>query len=510
MKTNQVKMGVILSYVIIVLSNLLGLLLTPYMLRSLGKSEYGLYALIGAFVGYLSVLDFGLGNTIVRYVAKYRAEGDKKGEENFLATCMLVYVVIAVIVLCVGSVLWFYLDKVFQNSLTPAELDRGKIMFAILVVNLAVSLPGGAFASIMQGYEEFVFPRMVNIARLLLRTVVIVALLLGGYKAIGIVVAETVFNLLIIGVNLAYVFGRLKTKIRWHAFDKLLLLEVFGYSFWVFLNVIMDQIYWRVGQLVLGVMLGTAVVAVFAIGFQMVTCYMQFSTAISGVFLPRVTRMVTSNASGEELTDLMIRIGRLQFISLGLLLGGFVVVGKAFVLLWAGPGYEDAWLIALLVMLSVTMPLVQNLGISILQAKKRHAFRSIICVVISVINFGIGIWLTKHYGMMGMAWATALSLIVGQIIAINLYYHFSIGLNIPRFFKELCHGLLPAFALTLCIGIASWWLPVLGIIGFILRGSAFAVVYVLTMWYFGMNNDERGLFSRPAMALWQRLLTRKA
>ena len=72
---NQVKAGAILNYVIIGLNTLLGLLYTPYMLHMLGQNEYGLYSLVASIIAYLTILDFGFGNAIVRYTAKFRAEG---------------------------------------------------------------------------------------------------------------------------------------------------------------------------------------------------------------------------------------------------------------------------------------------------------------------------------------------------------------------------------------------------------------------------------------------------
>ena len=62
---NQRRWGALLSYVNIILTVAVGLLYTPLMLRLLGQSEYGLYSLIGSVIGYLSVLDMGLGNTLV-------------------------------------------------------------------------------------------------------------------------------------------------------------------------------------------------------------------------------------------------------------------------------------------------------------------------------------------------------------------------------------------------------------------------------------------------------------
>ena len=83
---NEVRAGVILSFLTLALTNIVALVLTPYMLRSFGQSEYGLYVLIGTLVSHLSLLDLGLGTAVVRYVAHYRAMKDRRAEENFLAT----------------------------------------------------------------------------------------------------------------------------------------------------------------------------------------------------------------------------------------------------------------------------------------------------------------------------------------------------------------------------------------------------------------------------------------
>ena len=82
MKTNQLKMGVILSYITLIIGNIIPLFYTPWMLNILGKSEYGIYSLSNSIVGYLSLLSFGLGNSMVKFITDYIAKEDKKGERN--------------------------------------------------------------------------------------------------------------------------------------------------------------------------------------------------------------------------------------------------------------------------------------------------------------------------------------------------------------------------------------------------------------------------------------------
>ena len=137
MRLNQLKIGVILSYLTILLQVSIGIILTPFMLKMLGQSQYGLYQLIGAFVGYMTILDFGLGNAVVRYVAQYRQQNDKSRESNFLAMTLIMYYVISIFAVIIGIILYYNLGNIFTKTFSAIELDQAKTMFMILIINLA-------------------------------------------------------------------------------------------------------------------------------------------------------------------------------------------------------------------------------------------------------------------------------------------------------------------------------------------------------------------------------------
>ncbi|GFI41918.1 hypothetical protein IMSAGC017_01964 [Thomasclavelia cocleata] len=79
MKTNQLKIGVILSYVGMIVQNIISIVYTSLMLRLLGKSEYGLYQLVFSVVSYLGLLSFGFGSTYVRFYSRYKVKDDVDG-----------------------------------------------------------------------------------------------------------------------------------------------------------------------------------------------------------------------------------------------------------------------------------------------------------------------------------------------------------------------------------------------------------------------------------------------
>lgn len=497
MPVNQLKAGVVLNYVVIFLNTVVGLLYTPYMLRMMGQSEYGLYSLVASVIAYLTVLDLGFGNAIVRYTAKFRAE--KKTEEQYemFGMFFLLYLVIGIIAFGIGLGLYFNVDTLFGNTMTAVELGRARIMMLLLVANLAFTFPMSIWGSIIQAYEDFVFQKSLNIIRIILNTAVMICLLHFGYKAVAMVVVQTIFNILTLVVNFIYCRRKLNIHIyfRFKHFHWGFLKEVALYSFWIFLNAIMDRVYWSTGQFVLGAMVGTVAVAVFAIAIQLEGMYMQFSTAISSVFLPKVTAMVATNRSRKEISDLFIRTGRIQYIVLAYILSGFIIFGRQFIELWAGAGYTDAYIISLLFFIPLTVPLIQNLGITILQARNEMKFRSVLYIIIALVSLGMQIVLTRYFGGTGCAMGVSGALVVGQILIMNVYYRRRQDLDIKTFWKEISKmSIIPIvliFSSMLVIrhffALDSWGKLILGI-------AAFSLVYIPLFFRFSMTDDERNLF----------------
>lgn len=497
MPVNQLKAGVVLNYVVIILNTVVGLLYTPYMLRMMGQSEYGLYSLVASVIAYLTVLDLGFGNAIVRYTAKFRAE--KKTEEQYemFGMFFLLYLVIGIIAFGIGLGLYFNVGTLFGDTMTAVELGRARIMMLLLVANLAFTFPMSIWGSIIQAYEDFVFQKSLNIFRIILNTAVMICLLHFGYKAVAMVVVQTIFNVLTLVLNFIYCRKKLNIHIyfRFKHFHWGFLKEVAIYSFWIFLNAIMDRVYWSTGQFVLGAMVGTAAVAVFAIAIQLEGMYMQFSTAISSVFLPKVTAMVATNRSHKEISDLFIRTGRMQYIVLAYILSGFIIFGRQFIELWAGAGYSDAYIISLLFFIPLTVPLIQNLGITILQARNEMKFRSVLYIIIALVSLAMQIVLTRFFGGIGCAMGVSGALVVGQILIMNVYYRRRQDLDIKTFWKEISKmSIIPIvliFSSMLVIrhffALDSWGKLILGI-------AAFSLVYIPLFFRFSMTDDERNLF----------------
>lgn len=499
MEVNQIKVGAFLSYVIIALNNVIGLLYTPFMLRMMGQTEYGLYSLVASVVAYLTVLDFGFGNAIVRYTAKLRAEGDKEKQYEMFGVFLILYSVIGLLTFLIGLVIYTNVDVLFKVTMSLEEMSKVRIMLLLMICNLAFTFPMSIFGSIITAYENFIFQKVVNLLRIILNPVVMILMLLMGYRAIGMVVIVTIFNVLTLLINAWYCFYKLKirVKVRRSGFDWGFLKEVSIYSFWIFLNAIMDRIYWDSGQFILGVYTGVSIIAVYAVALQLVNIYKGFSTAIAGLFLPRITVMVTNNEGDGRISDLFIKTGRLQYIIMAFILSGFVVFGKYFIIFWAGPDYVEAYYIAMVLFIPLFIPLIQNIGITILQAKNKMKFRSILYAVLSIGSLGISIPLAKQYGGIGCAVGTASALVIGQIIIMNIYYHKKVGLDMIEFWKEIGRmSVVPALLCSTSLVLLQY-INLDSLLLFVVAVILFSIVYMITFWFKGMNQYERNLFLKP-------------
>lgn len=505
---NQLKVGAALNYVSICLNMVVGLLYTPYMLRMLGQSEYGLYSLAASIIAYLTVLDLGFGNAIIRYTAKFRAEGKQREQEEMFGMFFILYIGIGVIAMIAGSVLSLNVENMFSRAMTESEVHRTRIMLWLMTFNLAFTFPMSIWGSIMSAYERFVFQRIVSIIRSVLNPVVMILLLVVGYKAIAMVVVTTIFNVATLLVNWWYCKYKLTIKVRFAKFKWAFLKEVSIYSFWIFLNAIMDRIYWSTGQFVLGIYKGSVAIAVYAVAIQLESMYMMFSTAISSVFLPKVTSMVTKGSSDEEISDLFIRTGRIQYIVMAYILSAFVVFGKQFIILWAGDDYADAYYLTLMFFVPLTVPLIQNLGILILQARNQMKFRSMLYIVIALCSLGLSIYFAQIYGGYGCAFVTGMALLIGQGLIMNIYYQKKQRINIKGFWWEILKmSIVPAVFIVVGLYALNHFEPSnMTVLDFTKYLILYTVLYIPLFLIFSINKEEKDLLLYPVLLIIRRVV----
>jgi O-antigen/teichoic acid export membrane protein len=467
----------------------------PILLKSLGKSNYGLYQLIGSIIAYMAVFDFGLSSTITRYYSKYLVMKDEKGKENILAITLILYGLLTILLVIVGLFIYISLDRIFSKSLTQTELFLAKKMFIILIINMMITIPANIFISIINAYEKFVFLKLLNMMQTVLGPIAIVLILHIYPSALYLVIIQALLNLAIIITRMYYCLKVLNVRIRLHNWDKQLVNELFVFAFFVFLTAVMDQIFWKTDQIILGVFVGTSSVAVYAIASQLLMNYMLISTTISGTFLPQITKMVASEVTDNVLSNLFIKIGRLQFLILSCTVTGFALFGKQFLLLWVGDAYSDAYYIILLIIIPFSVDLIQNIGLSIMQAKNLYSFRAKVFFAIAIVNIVMSIPLAIYFEGIGCAIASAISYFLGNILVMNLYYQKKVKIDIIAFWGEIYKISIPLFMVFFLGVVINHICHGNSILNLLLKIIIYISFYFILMFKFAMNEYEKSIIS---------------
>lgn len=489
---SQRKFGVLLSYLNILLQVIIGFLYVPILLSFIGKSEYGLYQLMGSLIAYFSVMDFGLSAAVIRFYAKYRALRDKVGMENILAISLRGYGIVTILVLVMGGICYYFLNTIFSGSMSMAEIEESKDIFLLLLLNIVVTLSTMVFRSIINAEERFLFLKGMETVQLLIQPALVVLVLMRHPSAFSVAAVQTVLNIVLSGARVFYCYHVLHITIRFHYWNHELFSAFRKLALSVFTVSLIDQIFWKMNQIILGIISGTDAVAVYSIASLIYMNYMALSTAISGVYLPHVTGMVAKKESMEELSSLFIQIGRWQYYLLALVATGFIIFGRQFISMWAGKGFEDSYLITILIILPFTVDLIQNIGLSILQAMNQYDFRARIYFLTGILNLLLAIPLGIEYGGIGCAIATGLSMLVGNGFIMNWYYAKNIHLAIRQFWKEI--GRISIIVL-ICLVIGYFgniflWVSD-GVIPFLTKAFLYTALYVLLIYRFTMTNAER-------------------
>ncbi len=490
-ESNERRKGAILSYVSIIVNTIVQLIYTPFLIHSLGQSEYGLYSIVSQLIGYLTVLDLGFGNAIVVYSSKYHEKKEYDNENKLYGMFFRLYCLIGLIAVIIGVILFFLTPSIFGNSMTDSELYKMKVLMIILTVNLAISFPFSVYESIITAREKFTFKKIMNISSTLLKPIIMIPLLFMGCKSIVMALVITFVNVLIMISNYCYCKNKLNIKIRYSGIDKILFKELFAYSFWIFLNQLVDKANWSVDQFILGAVCGTVITSVYAVASQINSLFINLSTAISGVLLPKVSKMVAQKSSDIDLSNEFIKIGRIQYYIIFLIASGLTLFGKEFFIAWVGNDYVDAYYISLIIIIPLSLTLIQNLGISILQAKNLHKFRSVLYVIIAIVNVIISVPFAKMYGGIGAALGTSLSLIIGNIIVMNIYYYKKVHLDIPKFWLSILHMTIPFIIPVFVILVFKSFIVLHGYLSIFVYGSIYTFLYCIIAYFFDMNDYEK-------------------
>lgn len=491
MAVNQIKVGAIISYIALFLNVLIGLLYTPWLINTIGKSDFGLYTLAMSIIGLLA-FDFGLGNATSKFISQYLAEDRQDKVNDLVGMIYKLYLIIDVCILLIMGVLFFFLPHIY-SGLTPEELDRFTDVFLIAALFCVISFPFIPQNGILNSYEKFVQLKSCDLFNRLFIVLTMSLCLVLGYGLYALVLVNSISGILTILIKQWIIQHDTKLRVNFSFWGKSEIRTILTFTFWVTVVALSQRMIFNIAPSILGVFSDSKAIAALGIAITLESYVYLIANALNGMFLPRVSRLMVTDGPNEVL-ELMIKIGRIQIYIIGFILILFIAFGHHFIQVWIGDEYDIVYPCFVLIALPSFLHLPQEIGLTYLVAANKVKNQAYIYIFMAVINLLLAIPLTILYGGIGLCFAIFIAYVFRTICLDYLFYK-DLKLNVWSFFKKSYAKLfLPLVVVLLCAYIINVLFHIEGWLGLIIKGLFYTILYVFMVYVACFDKYEKDLF----------------
>lgn len=490
-RLDQVKVGAVLSYLSIILNIVAGLVYTPWMIEQIGTSDYGLYTLANSIIT-LFLIDFGLSASVSRFVAKYRVEGNQEKIESFLATIYKLYLLIDFIIFAVLIAVFFNLSSIYRQF-SPEEIERLKVVYCIAGGYALISFPCVTFSGILQAYEKFIPMKFADMLYRILVIVTTVVALINDYGLYGLVAAQSLAGLVDIAYKYYFVRKNVRVKLTHHKVDKDEAKELVTFSAWTTVASIAQRLIFTITPTILGMVAANASwdIAIFGIVVTIEGYSYTITSAIDGMFLPKISNIVTLDDSDKRLTNLAINVGKFQFFVNGLIIVGFALVGREFITLWMGKEYLMAYYGILLVIVPSIFYNSLQIGTTTIIVKNLVNYRAYVAIAMGLINVVLSFILSTKFGVMGACVSIFFAYMFRSIFT-AVIIELKTEINIKVFAKK-CY-LRMSVPVILSLAVSYWVLKLikgLSWLHLVVSGIVIVVIYCVLVYLLGLDSEDK-------------------
>jgi O-antigen/teichoic acid export membrane protein len=496
--TKQIKYGSLMSYLTIFINIILGIVYTPWILRMIGSSHYGLYTLATSLIS-LFLMDFGMSAAVTRFLAKYRAEGETEKINTFVGFSIKFYLFITAVVMVVLVGVFLNIDRIYGN-LTSDELETFKVVFLITAFFLVFCFPVNVCNGILNAYEEFVALKSIDLLNKVGTVVVTVIALIWNGGLYSLILINGAFNLIAFAAKLIVIKMCVPIHASFVHTGRGEVKEVFSFSVWSTIQSISNQAIFNLMPSVLAMVVNTLAITIYGFASQMEGYVYNITSAINGMFIPRISKIIVGKEDAKDVLPLMVKVGRINHSVAMILLIGLTLLGQEFVRLWVGPEYSRLYYCILLLAYPYFITAPQQIAYNSVIVLNKVKYTAIINVAAGILNLCVAYFIAGKFGVVGVCAVTCLVFTL-RAVCHNIIYRFVLKIDIWRFFQQCQIKLLLPFFLTCILAYLTIRLipcPVMagGVTGWMwfgLKCAIVAVIYVIIMWICGWNKEEKAL-----------------
>lgn len=489
------NVGILFSYISVVVTMISGLVLSSFLLKKLGNTEYGLYQSISSFANYLVLFEFGTGTVMTRNISLCMSTNDdlnrKENINKSYSTVFFISIVLSVLIFIVSMLFYFCIDTIYSNTMTFQQINYAKNIFVFLTVYIIVTYLTQSFSGFLLGVEEYSFAKIISILKIILRTVLIIVIISFYRYAIIIAVIDMILSILALFITFIYCRGKYKVKLSYRYFDKKIFKMSIPLCLALLLQTITTQANSNVDKFVIGIMMSLESVTVYSVAQYIYSIFSNAVTIPASMYMPEISKNIAKGLKGKQLTETLIQPCRLTALIGGIIMCGFFAVGKQFISVLYGDDKVIAWIYALIIIVPMFVNMTNSVIINILDIINKRLIRSLALLGTTIANIVLTVILIGKLGIIGAVIATAVTMIIGNIILLNVYYQKKLGIKILYLFFYAYKGILIFQILS---GVIVFFIAQLftnDIIALLVGGILFLVLSFSLFAIFGLNDYEK-------------------
>ncbi|RJO65807.1 MAG: hypothetical protein C4540_00070 [Candidatus Omnitrophota bacterium] len=470
-----------------------GFFLMPFIVHKLGNSLYGIWVLVLSLTGYMGIFDIGVSNSIVKFVSKFNAEGDFKNLNKVATTSFIVQGLVGIVIIIfsiIGPSLTIHAFKI-----DPLLRKDFLLSFSIVGFALAIKFFFGLFSSILEAYKRADIMSNIEIATLILQSTLIVISLLNHCGIIVLSLILLCVNIIREILRAIFAFKicpNLSIQLKLANFQTLKL--IFGYSFYIFVLTISSKLIYQTDNVIIGIFIGSGAITHYSIASRLVLYAQSFLLTVSGVLLPFASEF-EAKKEHENIKKLLYSGTKYCFMISSLICLTFILTGKELITYWMGQDYILSYPILIILTLPYAVAPSYLIMNSLLKGIGKLRFLSAAIVTEAVINLILSIILVKRFGLIGVAWGTAIPMIINRGFIIPIYFLKLQDVQIWEFFKKsLLPVLRPVIILLISVALLFGTMKPQNIFSFISNLVILVLIYSLACFFFSLSSNEKKFF----------------
>jgi O-antigen/teichoic acid export membrane protein len=464
--------------------------LVPFNIKTLGQEPYGVWLLITSMTGYLGFLTLGIPMATVRFIAASAAEKNYDEMNRIIGNCAGLYLIMGLASLVIGSVLLFVFDQIYD---IPAPIRASaRTALVVVVVSIAASFVGQLPQGILHAHHAFVARNVVALAVLIGRLGLI--LVFVSLRPLLSTVAWIQLAAMVLEVSCMSLVIRHRyphVRVRLFAFSWTIVRRIFSFSIFALILGIGSQLMFLTDSLVIGGFLPMDHIPIYAVANNLTMYLMEFIVGIASVIMPMATTFEAQN-DRDELKEMFLKWSKIAF-SFSLLAGLYLyVLGPSFIGVWLGAHFEaPSGSVLRILMLSffVFLP-VRAVCVPTLMGIGKPARPAIAFLFAGLINLLLSILFVKRWGLLGVAWGTAIptALFAGIMLIVTCR---ELGIPLSEYAKYVVgRAVLGVIPVTLSLIACERIFDVTGYAGLAAAGVAVVIIFSLIWFFFVYRNDR--------------------